>query len=147
MVVQHRHADSDNRWLQQDVPASPTRHVVDMQQTPLLQAASPSHVTSHVSEDDLQTMRASQAEPPSQRMPHWAAAHSIPPPHALALRHSIPQFDPPHFTLPPQLEAPLHSMLHELACEQSTPPAQAESALHLTLQAIPSGHRTIVLHP
>jgi hypothetical protein len=71
----------------------------------------------------------------------------MPPPHALALRHSMPHLDPAHFTLPPQLDAPLHSMEHEPADAHSTPPEQAESTLHFTLQAMPSGHRTRVLHP
>jgi hypothetical protein len=55
--------------LQQPVVAPLTWQVVAMQQTPLLQAASPSQVTSQVWADDLQRTRASHAEPPSQRMP------------------------------------------------------------------------------
>jgi hypothetical protein len=147
IVVQDRHADSGGSSLQHPLVPPSTRQLPAMQQTPLLQAPSPWQVTSQVSEDDLQTMGASHAEPPSQRMSQSVAAHSRPPPHALAFRQSMPHFDPPHFTFPPQLEAPLHSMEHELAAVQSTPPEQAESALHFTLQAMPSGHRTTVLHP
>jgi hypothetical protein len=82
--------------------------------------------------ESLQTIGASHAEEPSQRTSHAGAAHSMPPPHALAFKHWIAQLEPLHFTLPPQLEGPLHSTRHALAAVQSTPDWQDELALHFT---------------
>jgi hypothetical protein len=78
-------------------------------------------VTLHTSAVSLQTIGASQADAPSQCTSHVGAAHSIPPPHALAFEHRTEQLDPAHLTLPPQLDGPLHSTRHELASVQSTP--------------------------
>jgi hypothetical protein len=66
------------------------------------------HVTWQLDTDAKQLTGASQAEPPSQSISHVGAEQSRPPPHALAFKQLITHFDPPHLTLPPQLEGPMH---------------------------------------
>jgi len=117
------------------------------QHTPLLHAPSPWQVTWQTSTESLHWIGASHAEPPSQRTSHAGAAHSMPPPHALAFKHWTAHRAPAHRTLPPQLDGPLHSTTQALAVVQSTPDWHAELALHFTLQSIPSGHLTPDLQP
>jgi hypothetical protein len=89
---------------------------------PLLHAASPAHDSLHTLTDDLHEIGASHAEPPSQRMSHVDAPHSMPPPHVLASRHCSVHFEPAHRILPPQLDGATHSIAHVLAVVQSIPP-------------------------
>jgi hypothetical protein len=70
----------------------------------------------------------------------------MPPPQALAFRQSIVHFDPPHLTLPPQLEGLKQRTVHSLAVVQSTPPGQPESLLHSTRHAMPAGHLIWGMH-
>jgi len=88
----------------------------------------------------------SHAEPPSQRMSHVEAEHSMPPWHTLALRPCTMQFDPAHLILPWQLDGAVQSIAHVVPVMQSTPPRQETEPLHPTWQAIPSGHLTSGVH-
>ena len=64
-----------------------TSHVVAAQQMPLLHAPSPMHLSLQTFTVLLHESGDSHAEPPSHRMSHIAAVHSMPTPQALALVH------------------------------------------------------------
>jgi hypothetical protein len=53
---------------------------------------------------------------------------------------------PAHWTMPLQLEMPLHVMSHLVAAAQSTPSAQLPALAQVTRQGSPAGHTTRELH-
>src|SRR5262245_10355239 len=114
--------------------------VVAEQQMPLLHAPSPVHFSLHRLTVSLQVIGASHAEPPSHLMSQVVAVHSMPAPHALALRHWMLQLGPPQRIMAWQLVGPVHSIVHELAAVQSIPPWHDVDPPQIGWHAMPAGH-------
>jgi hypothetical protein len=73
--------------------------------------------------------------PPGQLLlgvSHWVALQQMPPRHDAELPHDTVHLSPPHETSPPHEDDPPHVMLHDEACEQSTPWLHDDGPVHAT---------------